>query len=188
MRPRRPHLIGIDDGPFDKRQDGEVPLVGVVMEGCDLVEGVAIERFPVDGDGVTGFLGDWVQRLRFRPGLQGLLLDGITIAGLAVVDVTALAGATGLPVIAVNRRDPARHRLDRALSAAGLAERRAVVDRTPPAFAVNASLFASCAGAEPAEALHLIESSRRKAELPEPLRLAHLIAAALVTGSSRGRA
>ena len=186
--PRRPHLLGIDDGPFDKRAGGDVPLVGVVMEGSDLVEGVAVARFPVDGDDVTAFLRDWVQGLRFRPGLQGVLLDGITIAGLAVVDVTALAEATGLPVIAVNRRDPARHRLDRALAAAHLPDRLAVVERTPPAFSVNEHLFACCAGVDPAEATRLIESSRRKGGLPEPLRLAHLIAAALVTGSSRGRA
>ena len=61
--------------------------MGVVMEGADLVEGVAITRFPVDGDAVTEFLGRWVRDLRFHAGLQGIVLGGITIAGLGVVDV-----------------------------------------------------------------------------------------------------
>jgi hypothetical protein len=46
----RPHVLGIDDGPFDKRQARLVPLVAVLMEGNDLVEGVALGEFPVDSD------------------------------------------------------------------------------------------------------------------------------------------
>ena len=30
--PRRPHTLGIDDGPFEKRTPGRVPIVGVMME------------------------------------------------------------------------------------------------------------------------------------------------------------
>ena len=65
--PPRPHLLGIDDGPFEKRVSSHTPLVGVPMEGPDLVEAVATTTFPVDGDDVTGFLADWVEGLRFRP-------------------------------------------------------------------------------------------------------------------------
>ena len=70
------HLLGIDDGPFDRFGDANVRVVGVMMEGPDLVEAVALTGFPVDGDDVTGFLGDWVSGLRFRPALQGLVFGG----------------------------------------------------------------------------------------------------------------
>jgi endonuclease V-like protein UPF0215 family len=36
---QRPHILGIDDGPFAKGATREVAIVGVVMEGPDLVEG-----------------------------------------------------------------------------------------------------------------------------------------------------
>ena len=98
MAALRPHVLAIDDGPFHKGQGQPVPLVAVMMEGADLVESVAIARFPVDGDGVTGYLRDSIRRLRTFPVLQALMLGGITIAGLAVVDVTTLAGALGIPV------------------------------------------------------------------------------------------
>ena len=40
--PTRPHVLGVDDGPFEKFSPGaEAPLVGVMMEGADLVEAVA---------------------------------------------------------------------------------------------------------------------------------------------------
>lgn len=59
-------MLGIDDGPFAVRAGGEATIVGVMMEGPDLVEAVAVTRFPVDGDGATGFLGDWVTGPRWR--------------------------------------------------------------------------------------------------------------------------
>jgi uncharacterized protein len=187
-RAPRPHLLGVDDGPFDKRRDAEAVLVAVVMEGADLVEGVAVARFPVDGDDATGYLARWIGSLRFRPALQGVLLGGITIAGLGVVDLGALATAISRPVIAVNRRDPSNHRLADALRAAGLSERLAVVERCPPAVRTRSGLFLASAGIEPAPAEALVEACCGKADLPEPLRLAHLIARAVKTGESRGRA
>jgi len=188
MKRARPHLLGIDDGAFDKRRDRDVPVVAVMMEAADLVEGIAIERFAVDGDDATGFLAGWVGAMRFRPALQGIVLGGITIAGLGVVDVEELASATDLPVLVVNRRDPADHRLAHALRAAGLADRLDTVERCPPARELPGGLWLACAGIEPEPAAALVAASRRKADLPEPLRLAHLIARAVATGESRGRA
>ena len=183
----RPHLIGVDDGPFEKHADAVTPIVGVVMEGPDLVEGVAITDFPIDGADVTDFLAEWIRGLRFRPGLQGLVLGGITIAGLAVVDVVRLSELLELPVLVLNRKDPRNHRLSGALESAGFSERLEVVDRTPPSLSVTDGLFLACAGTSPDEAVRLIDASRRKGEMPEPLRLAHLIACAVVRGESRGR-
>jgi endonuclease V-like protein UPF0215 family len=183
----RPHLLGIDDGPFDKDIDEATPIVGVVMEGADLVEGVAMTRFPIDGAEVTDFLAGWIEGLRFRPGLQGIVLGGITIAGLAVVDVQRLSEATGLPVLVLNRKDPRGHRLAGALQSAGLTERLELVDRAPASVSVSDGLYLACAGASQEQAARLLDASRRKGEMPEPLRLAHLIASALVRGESRGR-
>ena len=87
----------------------------------------------------------------------------------------------------VNRKDPREHRLAGALESAGLADRLAVVDRTPPSLPVSNGLYLACAGTSREEATRLIEASRRKGEMPEPLRLAHLIASAVVRGESRGR-
>jgi uncharacterized protein len=183
---RRPHLLGIDDGPF-ARGDRDAVIVAVAMEGHDLVEAVAVTRFPVDGDDATGFLGAWIVGLRVHPALHGIFLGGITIAGLGIIDVTALAARTGCPVLAVSRRDPRDHRVADALAAAGLADRRAILDRTPPAHALGAGLYVASAGATVAETTVLVRAASAKAAVPEPLRLAHLIAAAVASGQSHGR-
>jgi endonuclease V-like protein UPF0215 family len=184
----RPHVLGIDDGAFDRRHDRDVPIVAVRMEGSDLVEGVAMTRFPVDGDDASAFLASWIGELRLARGLSGVVLGGITIAGLGVIDVSALAAAIALPVVVVNRRDPSDHRLADALHAAGLSGRLSIVAGTPPAFWIENGPWVACAGIDPPQAAALVEASRRKADLPEPLRLAHLIARAVATGESRGRA
>lgn len=188
MRRPRPHLLGVDDGAFDKHRDRDVAIAAVRTEGADRVEGVALTRFPVDGEDATGFLAGWIGGLRLGQGLAGVVLGGITIAGLGVVDVPALARALALPVLVVNRRDPADHRLGDALRAAGFEARLAAVASCPPAVRIEGGPWLACAGIEPAQAAMLVAASRGKSDLPEPLRLAHLIARAVATGESRGRA
>ena len=184
---KRPHLVGVDDGPFEKRSSSDTPVVGVVMEGPDLVEGVAISRFPVDGDDATGFLSEWLLGLRFHAGLHGIVLGGITLAGLGIVDIRELARRTRLPVLVVNRRAPSPEILSDAFRAAGLAARIPILERTPRAFRSPEGIYLACAGMDAERATLLAAASSHKADLPEPLRLAHLIAAATVRGSSRGR-
>lgn len=184
----RPHVLGVDDGPFVVGRDADTPIVAVMTEGPAPVEAVAVTRFRIDGDAVTSFLADWITSLRLHPALQAIVLGGITIAGLGVVDLAALAERTGVPVVAVSRRDPRDHRLAAALGAAGLADRLAIVARAPAAFAAPNGLYLACAGASTDDAIALVSACRGKAHVPEPLRLAHLIARAIVTGESRGRA
>ena len=183
----RPHVLGIDDGPFVVGASVDTPIVGVMTEGNHPVEAVAVTRFPIDGADVTAFLAAWITGLRLHPALQAIVLGGVTIAGLAVIDLPALAAATALPVIAVTRRDPTNHRVADALRAAGLADRLALLARTPPSFATSTGLHLACAGATNDAASALVTACLGKAAVPEPLRLAHLIGRAVATGESRGR-
>ena len=91
------------------------------------------------------------------------------------------------PVLVVNRRNPERSRLASALEAAGLEDRIPLVERAPPAVRVRDGLHLAFAGIEQPEAEALLRTSLAKAMLPEPLRVAHLIARALVRGESIGR-
>jgi endonuclease V-like protein UPF0215 family len=183
----RPHVLGVDDGPFEKRQPAPVPIVGAMMECPDILESVSIGSFAVDGEGATAFLGEWIASQRCYPSLQAVILGGITLAGLGIVDVSALASHLSRPVLVVNRRDPGSSRLAAALESAGAPERIAIVDRTPRAVRVHDGLYLAFAGIAQAEAQAILRASLGKAMLPEPLRVAHLIARALVKGESIGR-
>jgi endonuclease V-like protein UPF0215 family len=181
-------VLGIDDGPFEKFRPGaRAPIVGVMMEGHDLVEGIAVTDFPVDGEEITRFLAAWIRARRFASSLDGVLFGGITLAGLAVLDSVSLARELAAPVVVVNRKGRSDEPLRAALSKAGLADRAALLAAAPPSLAVAGGLHASIAGGTVDLAAALIARTRAKSDLPEPLRLAHLFAHALVRGESRGR-
>jgi endonuclease V-like protein UPF0215 family len=183
----RPHLLGVDDGPFQKGQAAPVPLVAVMMEGAGLVEGLAVASFPVDGGDATGFLAGWLSALRALGSVRAVLLGGISVAGLGIVDLPELARRLARPVVSVTRRRPSNTELCRALEAAGLADRIAIVERAPRAVRLADGLYAAHAGASAGDAARLGRAGLGKAALPEPLRLAHLIGRAIVLGESRGR-
>jgi endonuclease V-like protein UPF0215 family len=157
------------------------------MEGSDRVESVALGQFPVDGEDATGYLAGWIGGLRARPTLQGVILGGITVAGLGIVDLAVLADRLGLPVLVVTRRNPAGSDLADALRSAGLEHRIALLERVPRAFGVGEGLYLAHAGTSRVEAERLVRSCLAKSRLPEPLRVAHLIGQALVLRQSRGR-
>jgi endonuclease V-like protein UPF0215 family len=183
----RPHILGVDDAPFDKRQPGPVPIIAVAMEGNDVIESIALGGFPVDGDGATEYLASWIAGLRARPMLQAVILGGITIAGLGIIDVTALAERLGLAVLVVTRHNPARSELESALRAASLPDRLALLERIPRAYGAGEGLYLAHAGVPRVEAERLLAATLGKARLPEPLRVAHLIGQAIVLKESRGR-
>jgi endonuclease V-like protein UPF0215 family len=177
----------VDDAPFSKRQSAEVPVVGVVMEGALLVEGVAVTSFPVDGPDATRFLHRWIRGMRWYDALQAVVLGGVTLAGLGLVDVVDLARRLRRPVLAVTRRQPGGPALARALETAGLADRLPMLARIPPAVRVADGLHACFAGTDADDAAAILRTTLRSGKLPEPLRIAHLVGAALVKGTSRGR-
>ncbi len=184
----RPHLLGIDDGPFHKGAGKPVPLIAVMTEGPDLVESIAVGEFPEDGPDAAAHLAGWIGGLRCSDALHAVVLGGITIAGLGVVDIQFLARRLDLPVIVCNRRRPTDEPLIAALRAAGFDERVTLVEASPSAHAGHVDgLWIAQSGTDDAHARRLIEACSGKSRLPEPLRIAHLIAAALVNGESRGR-
>ena len=184
-RPRR-HVLSIDDGPFKKFRDTEALLVGVITAGKDLVEGLVTTRVAVDGEGITDRLAAWIGGSRFRPVLRAVLLNGITLAGLSVVDLPELSRRTGLPIIAVHRRPPQDGDITRALWAAGFPDRVPLLERAGPSHPIGRIHF-TCAGATPEEARAVLLAENGRSNLPEGLRLAHLIAQGLVLGESKGR-
>jgi endonuclease V-like protein UPF0215 family len=158
------------------------------MQGAASVEGVAVTSFPVDVDGATEHLAEWIGGMRWHPMLHAIVVGGVTIAGLGLIDLEGLSARLRVPVLAVTRRDTAANEVSRALIAAGLSDRLSLLERLPAARRVEDGLYVACAGAEIEFATGILRATRRRAQLPEPLRVAHLIGAALARGSSKGRA
>jgi endonuclease V-like protein UPF0215 family len=184
---RRRHVLSVDDGPFRKFHDLDAPIIGVITAGRGFVEGILTTRFPVDGDAAAETLARWIEASRFKPVLRAVLVNGITIAGLAVVDIAELSRRLGLPVISVVRRCPESSDLIEALRAAGLEDRIPIVERSGPFHPFRGVHF-TAAGIDPALAAGILEAEEGRSHLPEGIRLAHIIGQGIILGESRGRA
>jgi hypothetical protein len=182
------NVVGFDDGPFDRnRRGGQVLLVGAVCARTRL-DGVLTGRVRQDGWNVTTRIADLVLESSFASHIRAVLLGGITFAGFNVVDIHALSSRLQRPVLVVARRPPRLEKIRHALEHLPAPDRRwRLLEQAGPMERLGA-VMVQRAGLSLAEAGVVLEATTLHGNLPEPLRLAHLIAGGLTTGHSRGRA
>ncbi len=182
------NVIGVDDAPFLRSHRGDGPVVGVVFASLRL-DGVLSGRVRRDGANATSNLAHMIGDSRFAPGLHAILLQGIALGGFNVVDIHALHQLTGLPVLVVARHSPDLARIRRALltHVPGGARKWRIIERTGPMEPL-AGVWVQRAGLTPAQAGALLDRTTVHGHVPEPIRVAHLIAGGMTLGASRGRA
>jgi endonuclease V-like protein UPF0215 family len=178
--------VGFDDAPF-VRGRGDVALAGVVCAGMRF-EGLVWGRLRQDGWDATDAITRLLVPGKFLPQLHVVLLDGLSFGGLNLVDLPALAGRLQRPCVAVMRRAPDVAAMERAIRTLPGARRRGALLRAAgPIHAVGGFTF-QVAGAEPGPTADVLARLTDRGAVPEPLRLAHLVAAAVLRGESGRRA
>jgi len=182
------NTIGFDDGPFDSAHRGDVPLVGVACARTR-VDGVVVGRVRRDGADATRRIAKLVLDSPFAPQLHVVLLQGIALAGFNVVDVRALSAMLDLPVMVVVRRQPDLERIRRALleNVPGGRRKWRLVQQLGSPEPLE-GLYVQRVGLDVAAARRALRASRLHGLLPEPLRVAHLVAGAIARGTSKGGA
>ncbi len=183
------NTIGFDDGPFDKHGGGraQVLLVGAVFARTRL-DGVVSGRVRRDGRNATARMVELVRGSQFDRHVRAVLLGGIAVAGFNVVDIHALCAALDRPVVVVARRPPRYAAIRRALEHVPGGERKwSLIEGAGPMEPVR-GIYVQRAGISLADTAALLEAATLHGKLPEPLRVAHLIAGGIVAGASRGRA
>jgi endonuclease V-like protein UPF0215 family len=185
--PRALRAIGFDDAPFVRGRRGDVGVAGVVCSGTRF-EGLVWGRVRQDGWNATAMLVDLLAGGKFLPQLHLILLDGITLGGFNVVDLPALSGALGRPCVAVMRRPPDLAAVEAAVRRLPRAEHRlALIRRAGPVHRVGGFVF-QVHGLAPEAAAEALARLTDRGAVPEPLRLAHLVGAAVQSGESGRRA
>jgi endonuclease V-like protein UPF0215 family len=179
--------VGFDDAPFVRGQRGDVGVAGVICAGTRF-EGLVWGRLRQDGWNATDALVRLLVPGKFLPQLHLVLLDGLSFGGLNVVDLPALASRLGRPCVAVMRRAPDLPAMERAISRLpGAARRLAILRAAGPIHAAGRFTF-QVAGAPPEPTADALARLTDRGAVPEPLRLAHLVGAAIRLGESGRRA
>jgi endonuclease V-like protein UPF0215 family len=208
------NVIGFDDGPFARDHRGAVLLVGVIAAGTRL-DGVVSGRVRRDGSDAAAQMVALVRASQFAAHIQAVLLQGIAVGGFNVVDIHGLSAALGVPVLVVMRRPPDLAAVRRALFSEkppdrprvrGAARKWALIEGAGPIEPLGTShrslrraavtgvphgsprLWIQRAGLSLESARSLVAATTLHGNIPEALRLAHLIAGGIASGRSRGRA
>jgi endonuclease V-like protein UPF0215 family len=187
MSPKRySNIIGFDDAPFPEGHRGPVAVVGAVFAGQRL-DGVLVGEVEKDGDDAARQLIELVSNSKFAQHAQLLMLQGIALAGFNVVDVFALHEALALPVLVVARHAPDCEAIRRALlgGVPGGEAKWDLIERLGQMQAVG-GVYVQRVGLTAEEAASALKRSALHGHIPEPIRVAHLIAGAIGTGESRG--
>ena len=180
-------VIGIDDSPFNKFKDSKVLVIGVVMRGGLSVDGILSSKVAVDGSDSTKKIAQMINKCKFKTQLQCIFLNGIAVAGFNVVDITELSKKTKLPVIVVIRKNPDIIKIKKTLIKINQKQKIKLLEKAGKVIQID-DIFVQLAGIDFEKARKILKIVCTRSLVPEPLRLAHIIASGVILGESKGGA
>ena len=185
---REIRILAFDDGPFKPRSQGKVILIGVVFRGGEFMDGLLKTEVEIDGNDAEHRIIDITNKTKHKDQLRVIMLDGITFGGFNTVNIKNINYATGLPVVVVSRKKPNLEEFKSALSKLeNRKDRLKAVEDAGPVYPAGKVCF-QCVGIDIKDAERVIKTASTRSDIPEPLRVAHLIASGVVLGESVGRA
>jgi len=174
-------VLGVSES-FKKNEKNSL-AVGLVMRGDFRIDGFGICRPTIGGRDSTESLLNMFKRLN-RQDIRAWMLGGSLISWFNVVDIVELNNVTGIPVVCVTYHpsegvekylkeyfpDDWQSRFE-TLEKAGV--------RTPVNLDTGHEAFLTTAGVGTQSAKRLLDSFTLDGRIPEPIRVARLVAAAL---------
>jgi uncharacterized protein len=184
---RQIRVIGFDDAPFVRHTNKPVAVAGVV---CSLTrfEGMLWGHIQTDGLDSTEQLSKMLQKSKFHSQLHLVLLDGIGMGGLNLIDLPLLAQKVQLPCVAVMRKFPELEKMKAAISFLPHSEIRLQLLAKAGEIYVQPPFYFQVCGLSAEVTVRVLQSLTDRGNVPEALRLAHLITSAVVNGESGKRA
>jgi uncharacterized protein len=176
-------ILGVDDGKFVPHTTGTTIVVGVVFRGGNSIDGAMHTYVEIDGFDSTDKIARMITSSPHSKQLRLVMLNGITFAGFNVVDIKKLNLMTGLPIIALTDDKPNLEAIQAALKNLPFAKNRwkTVLD-AGEIHEVNCkgkALFLVMSGVSLVDAQKIIKLTSVTGCIPEPLRVAHLIASGI---------
>jgi endonuclease V-like protein UPF0215 family len=157
-------------------------LAGVVMRGDLVVDGFAFGRTTVGGDDATRRIIALCRKLR-RNDLNLLMVSGAILSLYNIIDVDELADKTQLPVVCLTYKETAgieqsiiHHFPDKKEEK--LKAYRRLGKRKKFRLSSGYTVYARTARISDAEALKVVDMFTLQGSLPEPVRVAKLLARA----------
>ena len=181
-------ILAIDDSPLI---NDKVTIIGAFFRGGKQLDGVLCSEIKKDGMDATDAIIRMVMGSKYFSQVRVIMLDGITYAGFNPVDITRVSGETNIPVIVFMRSCPDFESIKLALQHLPESEKRwEIIQRTGRVYKIEQEnpVYIQFSGIDQESAFKIVRITSIHSNIPEPLRVAHLIATGVVLGESTGKA
>jgi endonuclease V-like protein UPF0215 family len=174
-------IVGVEDGSFIKGVTKNALIATVLFKGLEIKD-VKLVKVKVDGLDATEKVVKALEKWEF----EAVMLAGVSFAGFNLIDPEVLFNRFGKPVIVISRTKPdnkvVRHALLRHFKDWQI--RWKVIEKLGPVQKVKISveeppLYIETVGTSAQWAKRLIKSLAACGRVPEPIRVARLIARGL---------
>ena len=178
-------VLGIDDGKFVPHTKGTVDVVGVVYRGSYSFEGIMKTKITIDGLDATENFASMIKNSPYYGEIRVVVLDGVTFGGFNVADIRKLFSLIDLPVISITRQKPNMDEIMAALqNLTNFDVRWTAMKNAGKFFEVEVKtdlnpVYLHLAGILIEDAKKILKMTSTVANIPEALRVAHLIASGL---------
>lgn len=153
-------------------------IVGCVVRAPNYLEGVLKREIEVDGSDVTDKIID-MMKSRFGVQVRVIMLNGITFGGFNIADLNRIYKETGVGILSIVRKVPNMLRIEKALREHfdDWRERLEIIKNIPE-IKYN-RLYVNYAGISPLDVQKIIDRFTLRGNIPEPIRMAHIIASGI---------
>ena len=165
-------VFAFDDSPFTRKDEYTV-LVGVIMRKDLYIETIVRKKIKIDGMDVTEKILEAVGEK--GSGVRVILTQGITFGGFNVLDVNRLFEKTQIPIINVVDHEPDMKRIKNALQKY-FEDWELRYSSLSADFKKFDLLYVQALGMEPSLAYKFVTQITTSGTIPEPLRIADLVA------------
>ena len=178
-------VLGVDDGVFVPHSKGVATVVGVVYRGGYWLDGVMRTEVEIDGMDATEKIASMITTSPHYGQLRVVMLNGVTFAGFNMVDIKKLFERVRLPVITVTREKPDFDDIRRALRNLPEYENRLeAMENAGKLIEVHTrdaeqAVYVQIVGISEKDAEKILKSTSTRSNIPEALRVAHIIASGL---------
>ena len=178
-------ILGIDDSVFTPRTKGKADIIGVVYRGGHWLDGVMRTQVEIDGLDATEKIATMIKNYPHYEQLRVIMLDGVTFAGFNIVNIKQLYKQTRLPVITVTREEPNFEDIKKALKNLPHYKKRwKIMENAGETFKVQTRegeepIYVQAVGISRSDAERILERTSTRSNIPEALRVAHIIASGL---------
>ncbi|MGB8216638.1 MAG: DUF99 family protein [Candidatus Methanoperedens sp.] len=181
-------ILGIDDSALINEN---VTIIGAFFRGGGQLDGVLKSEITKDGMDATDIITEMVRNSKYYSQIRVIMLDGVTYAGFNPVDIIKIFEETNIPVIVFMRSCPDFEKIRLALEHLPQKEERwEIIRRAGEIYKITQEnpVFIQLCGIDKESAVELVRTTSTHGNIPEPLRVAHLIATGVVLGESTGKA